>query len=104
MIDAGRATRLCISARRAAVKAKRKPDLSAEGPFKFGMVGLIHPSKGHLEAIEAISKLDADIQLLIAGTGKTDKLELRINELGLKGKVKLLGFVDDPFGCDHTCG
>ena len=69
-------------------------------PFTFLMVGLVHPSKGQLEAVEALSVLVAaghDVRLVIAGGGRDRRLRERIVELGLQDRVELMGYVEDPF-------
>lgn len=73
--------------------------------FTFGMVGLIHPSKGHLEALEAVAQLgkNAAVRLIIAGSGKLEKLKDRIAELGIQNKVEFLGYVDDPYEVYAQC-
>jgi glycosyltransferase involved in cell wall biosynthesis len=69
------------------------------------MVGLIHPSKGQLEAVDALHLLDAggvDARLVIAGNGRDKELRSRMEALGLRGRVELTGFVEDPFSLFHT--
>jgi glycosyltransferase involved in cell wall biosynthesis len=69
-------------------------------PFTFLIVGLVHPSKGQLEAVEALSVLVAaghDVRLVIAGGGRDGQLRERIVELGLQDRVELMGYVEDPF-------
>ena len=67
-------------------------------PFRFVQVGLIHPGKGQVEAVEALAQVRLrfpQATLVIAGTGRDKPLRQRINELGLEGAVELAGFVDD---------
>lgn len=87
-------------ARYAELRASSSPRWSVSGPFVFAMVGLIHPSKGHMEALQAIRRLvdaRADVRLIIAGGGRNDAVRERIKELGLEGHVELTGFVQDVF-------
>lgn len=67
-------------------------------PFRFVQVGLIHPGKGQVEAVEALAQVRVrfpQAKLVIAGTGRDKPLRQRISELGLEGAVELAGFVDD---------
>lgn len=73
---------------------------SAAGPFTFLLLGLIHPSKGQLEAVEAMALLKqrgVSARLLIAGDGRDATLKQRITDLGVADVVELKGFVKDPF-------
>lgn len=73
---------------------------SATGPFTFLLLGLIHPSKGQLEAVEAMALLEqrgVSARLQIAGDGRDAALKQRIAELGVADVVELKGFVKDPF-------
>ncbi len=68
-------------------------------PFTFVLVGVIHPSKGHLEAIEALAivlRSGRPARLILVGGGKDEKLRLRIAELGIVAAVELTGFLEDP--------
>lgn len=70
------------------------------GPFTFLIMGLIHPSKGQVEAVEALALLrdrGINARLVIAGSGRDKPLRRRIDELGLHDRVELPGFVKDPF-------
>lgn len=74
---------------------------SRPGPFTFAMVGLIHPSKGHMEALDALRMVidhGLDARLIIAGEGRVDALRERIAELKLGGHVEVTGFLPDVFG------
>ena len=77
----------------------------ADGPLTVGMVGLIHPSKGQMEAVEAIAKLNVqhNVRLIIAGNGRDQDLKNRILELDLRNKVELLGYVSDPYSVYKQC-
>jgi glycosyltransferase involved in cell wall biosynthesis len=77
---------------------------SNPGPFTFLLLGLIHPSKGQLEAVEAMALLKArgiSARLQIAGDGRDAALKQRIAELGVADVVELKGFVKDPFPLFH---
>ncbi len=73
-------------------------------PFTFLQVGLIHPSKGQTEAVEALAILrdrGIDARLIIAGGGRDQVLRGLIVDRGLTGVVELRGFVSDPFPLYH---
>jgi glycosyltransferase involved in cell wall biosynthesis len=62
------------------------------------MAGLIHPSKGQLEAVRALARLHAShpsARLVIAGDGRADALRQLITSLGLSDRVELTGFVQN---------
>lgn len=67
----------------------------------FTVVGMLHPSKQQAKVIKAFAKLNTkypNLKLLIAGDGQylyTLYLKILIQYLGLKDKVKLLGYVSD---------
>jgi glycosyltransferase involved in cell wall biosynthesis len=68
--------------------------------FTLLQVGLIHPSKGQLEAVEAVDLLrrqGKELRLIIAGSGRDQALRARIAELDLGAHVELRGYVADPF-------
>ena len=67
-------------------------------PLRFVQVGLIHPGKGQVEAVEALAQVRdrfPQAKLVVAGTGRDKALKQRIAELGLEEAVELAGFVDD---------
>ena len=73
-------------------------------------LGRLVPYKGYEYLVEAARYLDDDCVILIGGTGPLrEKLEARIGELGLEGKVRLLGRVSDEdlpvyyHACDIYC-
>ncbi|MDE3039477.1 MAG: glycosyltransferase [Nitrospirota bacterium] len=63
-------------------------------------VGRLHPSKGHLYALEAIPgllKYFQDLHWVLLGEGdQRPVLELRAKELGIEKHVHLIGFYSDP--------
>lgn len=63
-------------------------------------VGRLHPSKGHLYALEAIAgllKQFATLQWVLLGEGEDRSvLERRAKELGVEKHVHLIGFHSDP--------
>jgi len=70
------------------------------GTFTFAMLGVIHPAKGQIEAVDALRiALDsgADIRLVIAGSGRDAQIRERIAKLGLQERVQMVGFVKDPY-------
>ncbi|MBL7965266.1 MAG: glycosyltransferase family 4 protein [Flavobacteriales bacterium] len=74
------------------------PHPPRNGPFTFLLLGLIHPNKGQVEAVEALARVRAeglDARLVIAGKGRDKELRRRITELGLEHAVDLPGFVQD---------
>ncbi|MEO8588915.1 MAG: glycosyltransferase family 4 protein [Flavobacteriales bacterium] len=87
-------------ARYAELRSMADERWSTPGSFTFAMVGLIHPSKGHLEALDALRLVldaGADVRLIIAGDGRMDVLHERITALGLAAHVELPGFVENAF-------
>ncbi len=73
---------------------------SSSEHLTFGMVALVHPNKGQIEAVKAlhiVHKKYPNSKLKIAGGGHTSKLQAEIKSLGLEEHVTLLGQVRDPF-------
>lgn len=69
-------------------------------PFTFLLLGLIHPSKGQEEAVEALAILRRsrpEARLLLIGDGNDRALRATIARTGQGEAVELRGFVDDPF-------
>lgn len=69
-------------------------------PFTFIMVGLIHPGKHQVEAVEALRLVrdrGIDARLVIVGTGREGPLRTRISELAMDAHVDLVGYQPDPF-------
>lgn len=61
-------------------------------------VGRLSPEKDHATLVRAFAKLDRALRLEIAGDGPMrGPLQSLIRELGLTGRVRLSGFVADPF-------
>ena len=71
--------------------------------FIFAIAGLLHPSKGQKEAIEALAlvhRKHPQAGLLIAGTGENNygqELQTLARDLGVAAQVQFLGFVDDIY-------
>ncbi len=66
----------------------------------FLMVGLVHDQKGVPEALEALALLASErpgIRLMVAGGGKIQQMRTRAKELGVEGRVELMGHLADPF-------
>ena len=63
-----------------------------------GIVATLRSWKGHLYLLEAFAALEApDWQLLIVGTGPMrESIEAKVAELGLGGRVQLVGQQDNP--------
>jgi glycosyltransferase involved in cell wall biosynthesis len=75
----------------AAPEGKREPGLIVS-------VGRLSPEKDHASLIRAFARLDRTLRLEIAGDGPMrGPLQSLIRELGLTGRVRLSGFVADPF-------
>jgi glycosyltransferase involved in cell wall biosynthesis len=92
------------AARYAELAAGNEARWSTTPPFTFLLVGLIHPSKGQVEAVEALALLRRQghpVRLMIAGDGRDSALRQRIAELGVDDVVDLKGFVKDPFPLFH---
>jgi glycosyltransferase involved in cell wall biosynthesis len=89
-----------LSTERMLELARTARDRSAAGrAFSLLQVGLIHPSKGQLEAVDAVHLLRRQgkaVRLIIAGTGRDKALRARIAELDLGAQVELRGYVSDP--------
>lgn len=71
-----------------------------EGFFTFGIVGLIHPNKGQLEAIKAFKIVMEEYplsKLLIIGGGDDTELLSLIKLLNLENNVCIIGKVYNPF-------
>lgn len=61
-------------------------------------VGRLIPLKRFQDVIEALSRLDSDIELILLGDGvEQESLENRAIELNLKNRVHFLGQVENPF-------
>ena len=68
--------------------------------FKFALVGMIHPSKGHDIAIRAFSLLNKkhpNIRLFIVGEGDTLPLKKLSAKLGVAPKIEFWGYIEDPY-------
>lgn len=86
--------------RYAVLREQAQDRWQGDGPFTLALVGLIHPSKGHIEALEALHLLRSaghDVRLIIAGDGRDRDVLQRIQDLGLQDAVELPGFVSDPY-------
>jgi glycosyltransferase involved in cell wall biosynthesis len=63
-------------------------------------VGRLHPSKGHIYALEALPALLQKFDTLhwvVLGEGEDrEMLEARVRELGVRDRVHLIGFQNDP--------
>jgi glycosyltransferase involved in cell wall biosynthesis len=82
---------------RAVVELRR--ELGAESAPLIGAVGNLLPVKGHadlLMAVRALADRGLPVQCVIAGTGPEHaRLTALIGELGLAGRVRLLGYRSD---------
>ncbi len=74
----------------------------AGSPLSLCMVGSLHPSKGHADAIQALaflSRQGIQARLQIAGNGRPTYIHqiLRLaNQLGVADYIKILGYQRDP--------
>jgi glycosyltransferase involved in cell wall biosynthesis len=80
------------------------PSVSATGRIRVGMVGHLAPIKGQEEFIRAaaiICRTRDDVDFVIAGEDKSHdgenrtSIEKLIRDLGLSGRVQLVGWIDD---------
>ncbi len=81
-------------------------------PFTFVLVGVFHPSKGQLQAVDALAAVrqrGVDARLVLVGDGDTAAVRERIGILGLAPHITITGFVPDPLRyvgqahCALTC-
>ena len=84
------------------------PDLP-ETPVVFLIIGLLHPMKNQLEALNAfkiVHEKYPDSRLLIVGTGRKAyirKLKISIKKYGLKDAALLRGYVPNPSEIFRSC-
>jgi glycosyltransferase involved in cell wall biosynthesis len=81
---------------------QRRKDLkcSKSNDLVFGIIGLIHPKKGQIEAIKAFSIVNMsfpETKLIIVGLGDQSHLIKLIQDLNLEENVELWGHIEDPF-------
>lgn len=77
-----------------------------DGDVFIGILGRLHPVKGHtvfLEAAEKVIKKFPNVKFLIGGSGDELQpvLEKKVNQLGIAGNVFFLGWVTEPFSFLH---
>ncbi|MFN6178830.1 MAG: glycosyltransferase family 4 protein [Flavobacteriales bacterium] len=78
----------------------RSQERWSSGIFSFAMLGVIHPAKGQLEAVDAfriVLDRGLDARLIIAGSGREAPVRERIAALGLQDRVEMTGYVKDPY-------
>lgn len=78
---------------------KAKP-INKNEALVYGIVGLLHPKKGHEDAIRAFSKVNERFpktKLLIVGEGDQSRLQNLVNDLGITKNIEFWGHVSDPF-------
>ncbi|MEQ1807532.1 MAG: glycosyltransferase, partial [Burkholderiaceae bacterium] len=67
----------------------------APGQLLIGVIGRLHPLKGHVDLIDALATLrdeGSDFRCIFVGGGELhDELARRLSERGLTGAVRLLG-------------
>lgn len=81
------------------LEAKAGTQWQITTPFRFALVGVFHPAKGQLEAVEALARVRSagvDATLVLAGSGRSGTVEERIAQLGMAANITLPGFVEDP--------
>jgi len=60
------------------------------------IIGRISPEKGHLDLLEALTKITFDFNLQVIGTGNSESMVLDfIKENNLEDKVQFIGFKDE---------
>jgi glycosyltransferase involved in cell wall biosynthesis len=70
---------------------------NAHSAFRLGYLGRLHPKKNVPVLLDALTRVDDSVELLIAGDSRDayrEEILCRISELGLDGRVTWLGFVD----------
>ena len=92
----------------AAIAARATERWQASRPFRFVLMGLFHPAKGQLEAVDGLAAVRArgvDAHLVLVGGGRTAPVEERVKALGLGPYVAMPGFVADawPYYLDAHC-
>jgi len=76
------------------------PEPKKDNAFTFALLGVIQEGKGQDTAIRAMALVvqrHRNAQLLIAGNGKTEKLEALIDQLELSDHVHFIGYVENPY-------
>lgn len=79
-------------------ESKSKSQKHNHNNYIFSIVGLVSKNKGQEEAIRAfysVSKEYPDIELNIVGGGNIDGVENLIDELRIKEKVNVIGYIHD---------
>jgi glycosyltransferase involved in cell wall biosynthesis len=69
------------------------------GPLRFAQFGYIGPNRRLEPVLEALSEVSDEVDFRFDIMGKVwdpDYIEIRIEELGLTGRVTIHGFVDEP--------
>lgn len=70
---------------------------AARPPRRLLAVGLLYDAKGYEFLLEAVSLLERDVELRIAGDGPLRAaLQQQVDELGIGDRVTFLGLVDKP--------
>lgn len=81
------------------VRNRARKELNVEGKKVIGHVGRFNPQKNHdflIDIFNEINKIDKDTVLLLIGEGYLkDKIEEKVNRLGLDKSVKFLGLRAD---------
>ena len=78
------------------LKKLRKKYKISDKTFVVGIVAVLRAAKRHKDLIEAISRIDKDVRLLIVGDGpQWDNLSKLIKEKNLENKVIMVGRRDD---------
>lgn len=81
------------------VRTEKRKELNLEDKFVIGNVGRLHFQKNHmfmLEIFQQICRVRQNVVLLLVGDGELrPQIEAKIDELGLRDKVLLLGRRND---------
>ncbi len=76
----------------------------SEGDFALLSVGDLIPRKNQAAIVGALPLLPDNVKLLVCGDGvERGNLESQISQLGLQGRVRLLGFRSDIAEVMHAC-
>jgi glycosyltransferase involved in cell wall biosynthesis len=79
----------------------KKLHIETVNPVWFLSIGELHPIKGHIYAIESFKKMSLEkpdlnfVYIIIGGGELKQELQMKINELNLRGKVFLADYLEN---------